>query len=138
MGLYLYFLYELKQRRGNLSPFAERSLSLLQGSVRRYNMHFKKEIASLSIFVYKKLFLIMKSNHILMSQVRILITEFESRNVSINRAFYELLKLYAIFLNNNERLIERNFSLMKTFATCPSPYLTRPAVKPYTLVLDLD
>jgi carboxy-terminal domain RNA polymerase II polypeptide A small phosphatase len=27
---------------------------------------------------------------------------------------------------------------MKTFATCPSPYLTKNNLKAYTLVIDLD
>ena len=80
----------------------------------------------------------MKSSQILSEQLKILITEFETRNVSINRSFYELLKLYAIYLNHNEELIEFNHGIMKTLATCPSPYLTKNSHKMFTLVLDLD
>jgi RNA polymerase II subunit A small phosphatase-like protein len=58
--------------------------------------------------------------------------------VTINRGFYELLRLYAVYLNNHEGLLEKHYQALKTFATCPSPYLTKPASKRYTLVLDLD
>lgn len=58
--------------------------------------------------------------------------------MTINRSFYELLRLYAIYLNNHEGLLEKHYQALKTFATCPSPYITKPSLKPYTLVLDLD
>lgn len=46
--------------------------------------------------------------------------------------------MYAIYLNYNEHIIERNYAAIKTFATCPSPYLTKPTTKAYTLAMDLD
>ena len=46
--------------------------------------------------------------------------------------------MFAVYINSHEGLLEKHYQSLKTFATCPSPYLTKPASKRYTLVLDLD
>lgn len=61
-----------------------------------------------------------------------------SQEVSINRAFYELLTLFATFLTEFENKNQINLDNISFFATCPSPYLTRNNTKLYSLVIDLD
>ena len=58
--------------------------------------------------------------------------------MSINRAFYELLTKFAIFMTTFESKHELNRDSISFFATCPSPYLIKPATKPKSLVIDLD
>ena len=63
----------------------------------------------------------------------------QSKTKTINYLFYDILKQYAVHLNqgSQDRLIN-NF--LRTFATCPSPFILKPRKKQkiYTLVIDLD
>ena len=72
----------------------------------------------------------------LLVQVKHLLTM--SHQISISRAFYELLTLFASHLTHFEAKFKINLDNIAFFATCPSPYLLTPPLKPYSLVLELS
>lgn len=42
LGIYLYFIYTIKQSKNHMTPFCEYYLVLLQKRVKKQNIHFKK------------------------------------------------------------------------------------------------
>lgn len=80
--------------------------------------------------------LLLKHNPHLHNRIAFLVSM--SEQLSINRAFYELLTHFARYLTELEKKVNINIDVVSFFATCPSPYLLKPPRKPYSLVIDLD
>jgi hypothetical protein len=89
----------------------------------QYSIHMKKDISLTTSFIYKKLFPILKTNYCMFNQIKQIIHSSVEINYNISRSFYELLNCYAIYLNENEVIIHKNYNLLKNVTTCPSPYL---------------
>lgn len=80
----------------------------------------------------------MKANTVLFTHIKSLMPVLKTTSPTINKAFYELLKLYAVYLNANETNLDQSYGLLRAFATSPSPYILLAEAKVYTAVIDLD